>query len=70
MKKRKENVRIIGCSADFVGMSEDEKDEAAIEMAADAVIPKPFDVEETLELFDELMATDDYDEVVDDGAGI
>ncbi len=66
LKKRKENVRIIACSADFVGMSEDEKDEAAIAMAADAVIPKPFDIEETLELFNNLMTMDD--ESVDDGA--
>ncbi len=51
-------------------MSEDEKDEAAIAMAADAVIPKPFDVEETVELFNDLMAAEDDDEVVDDDAGV
>lgn len=62
LKKRKENVKIVACSAKYAGMSTAEKEAAAAELNADAVIPKPFDVEETAALFTEMMTVEEKPE--------
>ena len=57
LRERKDNVRIIAMSKNFVDLSTDDYIEAAANLGADAVIEKPFEMEKLLDLFSQLMDT-------------